>query len=72
MNLFGHRTCRKAGARARSPLVPVPASTAKAGGALLAMRAERGADGEWVDGRESSSAPLPGAPNVGCGVPADP
>ena len=72
MNLFGHRTCRKAGARARSPLFPAPASTAGAGGELPAMREECGADGEWVDERESFGAPLPGTPNVGFQVPADP
>ena len=72
MNLFGHRTCRKAGARAQSPLVSAPPSTAGAGGALAAMRVERGADGERVDRRESSDAPLPGTPNVRYRVPAKP
>ena len=72
MNLHGHCTRRKAGARAQSPLVPAPASTAGAGSALAAMRAERGADGGRVDGRESFGAPIPGTPNVGFWVLTDP
>ena len=72
MNLFGHRTCCKAGAKARSPLAPVLALATGAGGVLPIMRANRGVGGERVGGRESSSAPLPGAPNVGFRVSADP
>ena len=72
MNLCGHCTCRKVGAKARSPLALALASVAGAGGVLSAMRAKRGVDGERVNGRDSSGAPLPGAPNVGYQVPAKP
>ena len=72
MNLRGHCTCRKAGAKARSPLAPVLASAAGAGGALSAMRAKHDVGGERVGGRENFGVPLPGAPNVGFRVPTDP
>ena len=72
MNLCDDCTYRKAGDKAQSPLAPAQASAAGAGGALSAMRAKRNIDGERVDGRESSGAPLPGAPNVGYRVPAKP
>ena len=72
MNLLSHGTCHKAGASARSPLAPAPAPAAGAGAVLSAMRTESGGDGQRVDGKESSGAPLPGAPNVGLWVPADP
>ena len=72
MNLCGHCTCRKAGAKAWSPLAPVLAPAAGAGSAMSAMRAKRGVGGERVDGRRSSGTPLPGTPNIGYRVPAKP
>ena len=48
------------------------APAAGAGSMMFAMRARRGVGGEWVDGRKSSGAPLPGAPNVGYRVPTKP
>ena len=60
------------GGQGSEPLAPVLASVAGAGGALSAMKAKRGVDGERVDRRESSDAPLPSAPNVGYRVPAKP
>ena len=72
MNLCGHCTSRKAGVKARRPMVPSCVLVDPAGGAAPAMRAERrdeaGGEAEQTE-KQSFDAPLPGAPNVGFRVP---
>ena len=57
MNLGGHRTRRRAGARARSPLAPSSASVVEAGSETPAMGAKRGSGGAQIDGRKATTHP---------------
>ena len=69
MNLGGHCARCKAGVKALSPLAPSMASVDPVGGATPAMGTGQGGG---AGGEANFGAPLPGAPNVGFRVPADP